>query len=89
MISPEILMRVKQPCQSSSQRIQAGEVWPLVKIAATACDLGVLRGVFAAVRQSNDVLDVKGLLRNPAVFAAILGSIADKLPDSLVHQETG
>jgi hypothetical protein len=47
--------------------------------------------VTSAMLTSNDMLDVigeerLGLLRHAAVFAAMTGPVADKLPEPLIHQ---
>jgi hypothetical protein len=61
------------------------------KFAVVAGESEVFAVVSSAMLASNDVLDVIGeerlrVLRKAAVFAAMIGTFADGLPEPLVHQ---
>jgi hypothetical protein len=42
--------------------------------------------IFSAMHEADQRTEELGLLRHPAVFAAMTGPVADKLPEPLIHQ---
>ena len=88
---PLVLARVKQPDERAAFRVKPTQVRPLVCIAVVAGESEISAVVSSAMLACNDVLDVIGeewlrVLWQAAVFAAMTGPFADKLPEALVYQ---
>jgi hypothetical protein len=88
---PPVLPRMKQPDERAAFRIKSTQVRTLVLIAVVAGESEVFAVVPSALLSSNDVLDVIGeerlrAVRKAAVFAAMIGTFTDGLPEPLVHQ---
>jgi hypothetical protein len=82
---------MKQPDERAAFRIKSTQVRTLVRIAVVAGESEVFAVVPSAMLSSNDVLDVIGeerlhALRKATVFAAMIGTFTDGLPEPLVHQ---
>ena len=91
VLIPPVLPRMKQPDERAAFRIKSTQVRTLVRIAVVAGESEVFAVVSSAMLASNDVLDVIGeerlrVLRKAAVFAAMIGTFTDGLPEPLVHQ---
>jgi hypothetical protein len=91
VLIPPIPPRMKQPDERAAFRIKSTQVWTLVRIAVVAGESEVFAVVPSAMLSSNDVLDVIGeerlrALRKATVFAAMIGTFTDGLPEPLVHQ---
>ncbi len=91
MLIPPALPRMKQPDECAAFRIKSTQVRTLVRIAVVAGESEVFAVVPSAMLSSNDVLDVIGeewlrALRKATVFAAMIGTFTDGLPEPLVHQ---
>jgi len=91
VLIPPILPRMKQPDERAAFRIRSTQVRTLVRIAVIAGESEVFAVVPSAMLSSNDVLDVIGeerlrALREATVFAAMIGTFTDGLPEPLVHQ---
>jgi hypothetical protein len=82
---------MKQPDERAAFRIKSTQVRTLVRIAVVAGESEVFAVVPSAMLSSNDVLDVIGeerlrALRKATVFAAMIGTFTDGLPEPFVHQ---
>ena len=82
---------MKQPDERAAFRIKSTQVRTLVRIAVVAGESEVFAVVSSAMLASNDVLDMIAeerlrVLRKAAVFAAMIGTFTDGLPEPLVHQ---
>lgn len=91
VLTPTVLPRMKQSDQRAAFRIKSTQVGTLVRIAVVAGESEVFAVVPSAMLSSNDVLEVIGeerlrALRNAIVFAAMIGTFTDGLPEPLVHQ---
>jgi hypothetical protein len=91
VLIPLVLARMKQPDKCAAFRVKPAQVRPLVGIAVVTGQSEVSIVVTSAMLTSDDMLDViseerLGLLRHAAVFAAMTGPVADKLPEPLIHQ---
>jgi hypothetical protein len=81
---------MKQPNHLSGLRVDARDVWALVKIAARAGETQVRWILMAAVLPGDDVLDVKlreglVLVRKPTVFARIPCPLLNESPSRGIH----
>jgi hypothetical protein len=91
VLIPQVLPRMKQPDERAGFWIKSTQVRSLVRIAVVAGESEVFAVVPSAMLSSNDVLDVIGeerlrALRKATVFAAMISTFTDGLPDPLVHQ---
>ena len=91
VLIPLVLARVKQPDECAAFRVKPTQVRPVVCIAMVAGESEISAVVSSAMLACDDVLDVIGeewlrVLRQAAVFAAMTGPFADKLPEALVYQ---
>jgi hypothetical protein len=91
VLIPLVLARMKQPDKCAAFRVKPAQVRPLVGIAVVTGQSEVSIVVTFATLTSDDMFDViseerLGLLRHAAVFAAMTGPDADKLPEPLIHQ---
>jgi hypothetical protein len=93
MVSPAFLAGAKKANDLPAVRIDASEVWPLVRIAMDASQ-GEVHGIVGAqVLPGDDVFDVVRrlgvLLRMEAVFTTIAGSPTNKLASGRIYQLPG
>jgi hypothetical protein len=91
VLIPLVPARVKQPDKRAAFRVKRTQVRPLVRIAVVTGESEVSTVVASAMLTSDDMLDVIceerfRVLRQMAVFAAMTGPLADKLPEPLLHQ---
>ena len=82
---------MKEPDDRAAFRVKSAQVRSLVCIAVIAGESEVFAVVSSSMLSSNDVLDVIGeerlrALRKATVFAAMIGTFTDGLPEPLVHQ---
>jgi hypothetical protein len=94
VVIPLVLARMKQPDECAAFRVKRAQIRPLVGIAVVTGQSEVSIVITSAMLTSDDMLDMigeegLGLLRYAAVFAAISGTIADKLPEPLIHPSSG
>lgn len=85
MVVPRMTTRVEQGFDSTCQRVDTGEVRPLVEVALRARQGKILFVVPPTMLLCDDVLDLirdEGLigLAGVAIFAAVARSLADTLP---------
>ena len=82
---------MKQPDKRAAFWVKSAQVWSLARIGVVAGESEVSAVVSSAMLASDDVLDVIGeerlrVLWKAAVFAAMIGTFTDGLPEPLVHQ---
>ena len=82
MLRPLLLPRIKEQHYLTGLRIDGGEVWPFVQVAAIAGQCEVIRMIAPLVLARGDVLDVEDEGTMPDQFEmAILATISCALSD--------
>ncbi len=91
MVRPDIAPGMKDRHNLAGRRVDTRQVWSLVGVAAVAGESEIVWGVSPAVLLCDDVFDVMRepalFLPEQAVFAAVSGTLADKLSRGGIHQE--
>jgi hypothetical protein len=89
MVRPHVAPRVEERDKRAAGRVDAGEVGPLVGIAAVAGQGEVCRVIGPAVLLGDDVFDVVRqagrFLAEQAVFATVPSTLADNLSRRGIH----
>ena len=89
VVLPPVMARVEEWSDLAGVGVEAGEVGAFLVIALRAGEREFGRVVRAAVLTGEDVFDVEsergGVLRQPAVFTAMPGALADKFAGGAVH----
>ena len=94
MLFPGVRTWVEERDDLACFGVNAREISAFVRVASVAGQGKICRIVIAAMLAGNDVLNLECRKRQvlsleQTVFAAIAGSVTDKLPDRCVHQLCG
>src|SRR5262249_40219750 len=89
---PLVPARVEEPGAYSGERVDAGQVRPLVQVVVVARQRPVAGTVLAVVLAGNDVIDVESeervvVLVQLAILASSPGAAADQFSQGVVHYE--
>ena len=88
--APSISTGMEQWHHSAALGIDAGEVWPFVRVAAVTSEREIAGIVGAAVLFRHDMFDMKGnergrLLRDVAILAGVAGAPPNNLAQGSIH----